>query len=66
MLEHRRDFLVAGFVYVVGEITVQHGLFREAVKVIHEKDTKKILSVVNCLEMVINCVREVITGAEIE
>jgi hypothetical protein len=35
---------------LMGEITVQHGLFREAVKFIREKDTAKILGAVNCLE----------------
>jgi hypothetical protein len=70
MREHRREFLAAGFVSMVsdadhlfGQITIQHGLFREAADNIREKDTAKIAGAVNCLEMVTNYVRDAITGA---
>jgi hypothetical protein len=73
MREHRRDFLAAGFVYVVanadnlmGEIMVQHGLFREAARVIREKETAKIAGAVHCLEMITNYVKEAIAGTEKE
>jgi hypothetical protein len=49
MREHRREFLAAGFVnmvsdadHLMGQITVQHGLFREAAENIREKNTAKI------------------------
>jgi hypothetical protein len=73
MRKHRREFLAAGFVNMVsdadqlmGQITVQHGLFREAADNIRERDTAKIAGAVNCLEMVTNYVRDAMTGAEKE
>jgi hypothetical protein len=71
ILDRRHDFLEAGFVlavshadHVMGEITVQHELFQEAVKVIRQKDTAKIIGVIHCLETLTNYVRDSVAGAE--